>query len=715
MKTKIQSLLASLNQGLVEREPILKTALLTVLAGENLVMIGPPGTGKSMVARRIVQSLTSQSSEQGNNDYFEYLLTKFSTPEEIFGPLSISELKADRFKRNTAGYLPTVRLAFLDEIFKASSSILNALLTILNERIFHNGAEAQEVPLLGLIAASNELPAGQEELGALYDRFLTRVFVDYVKDEHLHLLFEPGAHEKLCEEQKLTLSDLKEISAAVAGVSIPPECGSAIREIWLAHKDAFKEDRRERLSDRRLKKVLHLLRVAAATNGRQAVDLSDVLLLKDCLWNHPENADKVLQIILKTIRQFSAAIPAHSVAQLEAPADETIPYTLDEDGVTVVQIMAGVQGELPGSGPAEQRGSNRKATVKGYAGAGTEFDPLLIETVHDLADLARPEVGEGGYYFRQVADIDASEIATWPKIKFNGVYDGGGKTIKGRMESVFDYIHDCTVREWNLDTVGLSKNAVRSTIEYCTTAADLLGQASNCKVAHCSGKSLATSRIEASSVGNCSVSEMIAETIHAGSVTSCLSAGQFCRRLTESATISDCCIAFSMPVPVQLWGHPLSGFAETVQAGCTIERSFFAGTVNGRCYLTPIAAEVNGIIRNCAVGHVVFSDAGSSFKGRICDQKKFGTLENNISIDTNKLARGGETDGQSVAAALFTQRYFENSLGWDFDHVWSWDAANSHPVLRDAGAASKAVARTVLPERASVDLFARQMRANIWI
>lgn len=154
MQEKIKTLLIQLNHGLVERENTLKAALLTVLAGENLLLIGPPGTGKSLIARRIADCLSTRPDDdhsdadyfkyltlgiQADNQhddnrpdtgYFEYLLTKFSTPEEIFGPLSITELKADRFKRNTAGYLPTVHIAFLDEIFKASSSILNALLTI---------------------------------------------------------------------------------------------------------------------------------------------------------------------------------------------------------------------------------------------------------------------------------------------------------------------------------------------------------------------------------------------------------------------------------------------------------------------------------------------------------------------------------------------------------------------------------------------------------
>ena len=253
LKTKIQVLFNSLNQGLVERESILKMALLTVLAGENLLLIGPPGTAKSLIARRIAQTLTA---DDNSSDYFEYLLTKFSTPEEIFGPLSIAALKADCVKRNTTGYLPTVRIAFLDEIFKASSSILNALLTILNERKYHNGAEVQDVPMQALIAASNELPTGQEELSALYDRFLVRVFIDYVKPENLPQLFEKTPER--ANVTPFTIDELEAIRKAANEVSIPPEIVQAIQQIWQKHRETFKEDRREQLSDRRLKKVIKL-------------------------------------------------------------------------------------------------------------------------------------------------------------------------------------------------------------------------------------------------------------------------------------------------------------------------------------------------------------------------------------------------------------------------------------------------------------------------
>lgn len=282
LKDKLRALRDHLLTDLIERDTPLRLALLAALAGEHLLLLGPPGTAKSELARRLRYAFRDAN-------YFERLLTRFTVPEELFGPLSIKGLEEDRYQRQIAGYLPNASIAFLDEIFKANSAILNSLLTLLNEREFDNGTQRIHTPLICVIGASNELPES-EEMDALYDRFLLRCHVPRVSDAGFERLMQLRGQFRPAPSLDLLLSpkDLTEIRQNAQRVSVPGdvfELLKAMRQFCIGQSID--------VSERRWRKTLFMLQVAAYSEGRNEVSQWDCWLLQHCLWAKHEE-QKVL-------------------------------------------------------------------------------------------------------------------------------------------------------------------------------------------------------------------------------------------------------------------------------------------------------------------------------------------------------------------------------------------------------------------------------------
>lgn len=299
----IQMLIEWMSQGVYEKEQIIAVALLCAVAGENMFLLGPPGTAKSLVASRLKMVFSGGRS-------FDYLMSRFSTPDEIFGPISISRLKnEDRYERLTAGYLPEADVVFLDEIWKAGPSIQNTLLTVVNEHIFHNGGRAIRTPMKVLIAASNELPAKDEGLEALWDRFMMRMVSNCIEsDTAFFKMLRSGQTElRPLSEQLYITDELYGLwQRGSNSVTLPESVTAAIkalRRIMAAHEKEDGNRLRYYISDRRWRKAYRLMQTSAYLNGRSEIDLTDYLLLIHSFWNDTETIPDVLEAFTSSIAE----------------------------------------------------------------------------------------------------------------------------------------------------------------------------------------------------------------------------------------------------------------------------------------------------------------------------------------------------------------------------------------------------------------------------
>lgn len=352
IRNRMKALLEDMNRGAMEREEVIGLSLLAAMAGESIFLLGLPGVGKSMVARRLKDAFSGATS-------FEYLMSRFSTPDEIFGPVSISKLKDDdTYERVTDGYLPTADIAFLDEIWKAGPAIQNSLLTAINEKIFRNGGHDMSLPLIGLISASNELPAEGEGLEALWDRFIIRYIVNPISDRSSFkalIIGKGDCYEGVGRSSQLTREEWESMRKESESIAIPSYIVDLIANLrtkyivrmnrrYSSQLDNGDEDIKiPYVSDRRWKKIVGILRMSALMNGRDQVDLSDCMLLEHMIWDDdseiPQVCADVQEEVAKGVFKRTAADMKEKprATRSSAKAD---PYMLTSDGCYVIEAGA---------------------------------------------------------------------------------------------------------------------------------------------------------------------------------------------------------------------------------------------------------------------------------------------------------------------------------------------------------------------------------------
>ena len=349
MLERFKLLLQEMNRGIYEKNTEISLSLLAALAGESVILLGPPGVAKSMVARQLKTAFRDAQS-------FEYLMSRFSTPDEIFGPVSIQKLKtSDTYERAVEGYLPTADVVFLDEIWKAGPAIQNTLLTVINEKIFRNGNREMHLPLKLLVAASNELPAKGEGLEALWDRFVIRIESRPIKLEKNFraMLLESHAdfsrstralghadfsgstgglgHADFADnadssDLKITGEEYAEWAEKICKIGVKEEVLDAIsairKSLRAVNVDEAAERRNIYVSDRRWKNIVRLLRTSAFMQDREKVDICDLLPIYHCLWQEPEERDAIRSIVIRAL--FSPF--AEKLVEMKNALAEDIKY-----------------------------------------------------------------------------------------------------------------------------------------------------------------------------------------------------------------------------------------------------------------------------------------------------------------------------------------------------------------------------------------------------
>ncbi|MFE0434070.1 AAA family ATPase [Streptomyces nigra] len=291
---KLRTIVSELSERFYERDDVVRTLVVTLLAGQHSLMLGPPGTAKSELARDLTSRVEGAS-------YWEILLSKFTSPTRMFGPIDVGALARGEYRQVYEGRATTAHVAFMDEIFKCSTAALNETLGYLNERIYHpeNGGEPIRCPLIGAITASNELPDADDS-AAIYDRLLVRIEIGYLTDpSNFAALVRSAVRAPAPASTPTTihLSELQEaVTTTVPAVEVPDAMVDAICTLRAALR------RKELIaSDRRWRQAVGLLQASAYLDGRTEVTETDLSILTHVLWNSPAERPVVEREVLHLV------------------------------------------------------------------------------------------------------------------------------------------------------------------------------------------------------------------------------------------------------------------------------------------------------------------------------------------------------------------------------------------------------------------------------
>lgn len=348
--SRIRKLLEHIGSDLQLRHEPLTLLILAAVAGEGVFLLGPPGVAKSLLARRLESAFAGARG-------FVYLMHRFSTPDELFGPVSISRLKDDDvYERMTLHYLPEADVIFLDEIWQAGSSIRNTLLTVLNEKMFRNGEREICVPMKAFVAASNHVPEPSGENDALWDRFLLRYLIEPLREANafssmliasVPLKVEDSPHAISSDEYAIWQSEL-------VGIEVPRHVLSSIDAMRIRLEQGGDENFLIHVSDRRWHKIIHLLRASAYLNDRLVIEPVDMLLITHCLWNQPQQREQVHAMVQETImdqglmeyygvQKLADRVYAH-LYELEMPVSD---LGADMEDKTIFYRVEGLDNRFP--------------------------------------------------------------------------------------------------------------------------------------------------------------------------------------------------------------------------------------------------------------------------------------------------------------------------------------------------------------------------------